>query len=133
MADTDVIFSSATELARRIRSHELSAREVMGAYLAHIERVNPSVNAIVSQIPEEDALKAADEADERLTQGEPVGPLHGLPIAHKDLVLTRGIRTTWGSPIYKEFVPRKDDLIVERLKQAGMVTIACTGSDGQDG
>src|SRR5215207_10917416 len=98
MANTDLCFLPATELAHCIRTKVLSCREVMEAHLAQIERVNPKVNAIVTLLPER-ALEHARQADEAIARGHEVGPLHGLPIAHKDLVLTKGIRTTFGSPI----------------------------------
>ncbi len=128
MGDSELVYLTAAELARRIRTREVSAREVMEAHLAQIERVNPKVNAIVTLIPQEAALKAADDADARLVRGEDIGPLHGLPIAHKDLVLTKGIRTTFGSLIHKDFVPQQDALIVERLKRAGAITIGKTNT-----
>ncbi len=123
----DLCFLSATELARRIRARELSAQEVMAAHLAQIERVNPQVNAIVTLLPDE-AMAQSRAADEALARGEDVGPLHGLPIAHKDLVLTKGIRTTFGSPIFADFVPDRDALIIERLKRAGAITIGKTNA-----
>lgn len=125
MTTNELCFMTATELAKKIRSKELSAKEVMTAHLEQIDRVNPKVNAIVTYLPEQ-ALEGAAAADEMLARGEPVGPLHGLPIAHKDLVETKGIRTTYGSPIYKDNVPDQDALIVERLKKAGAVTIGKT-------
>ena len=99
----------------------------MEVHLAQIERVNPKVNAIVTLIPEK-ALDMADVADQALGRGEQVGPLHGLPIAHKDLVLTKGIRTTYGSPLFKDYVPDQDALIVTRLRQAGAITIGKTNT-----
>ncbi len=99
----------------------------MAAHLAQIEQVNPQVNAIVTLLPEL-ALSQAQAADEALSQGTAVGPLFGLPIAHKDLALTKGIRTTFGSPLYKDFVPDQDSLIVERLKQAGTIVIGKTNT-----
>src|SRR5262245_53933530 len=122
---SNICFMTATELAQAIRTKQLSAREVMEAHLAQIERVNPKVNAIVTLLPEQ-ALAQAKAADEALAQGEAVGVLHGLPIAHKDLVNTKGIRTTSGSPIFKDFVPDEDALIVERLKQVGAINIGKT-------
>ncbi len=127
MAQTELCFLTAVELSRLLRTREVSAREVMDAHLAQIDRVNPLVNAIVTYLPEL-GRKGAAEADERLARGEEVGPLHGLPIAHKDLITTKGIRTTWGSPIYKDFVPDQDALIVERLKGAGAITIGKTNT-----
>jgi amidase len=128
MSESDICFMTATEMARRIRAGELSCREVMQAHLSRIERVNPKVNAIVTQIPPEQSLADADAADNALADGETTGPLHGLPIAHKDLVPTRNLRTTWGSPIFKDFIPDHDGLIVQRLKTAGAITIGKTNT-----
>jgi len=127
MSTTDICFMTATELARCLRAKELSAREVMEAHLTQIERVNPTVNAIVTLLPER-AMAGARAADEALAHGVAVGPLHGLPIAHKDLFLTKGIRTTYGSRIYADFVPDQDMLIVERMRQAGAITIGKTNT-----
>ena len=128
MSVSEICFMTATEMVNRIRSRELSCREVMEAHLNQIERVNPAVNAIVTRISSEQALALADAADNALVQGKEIGPLHGLPIAHKDLVPTKGMRTTFGSPIYKDFVPDHDGLIVERLKNAGAITIGKTNT-----
>jgi amidase len=127
LPDPDICFLTATELVRLIRVKELSAREVMEAHLARIEHVNPQVNAIVTLLPEQ-AMKQARAADETLAHGEEVGPLHGLPVAHKDLVPTRGVRTTFGSLIFRDFVPDEDALIVERLKEAGAISIGKTNT-----
>jgi len=127
MSNQEICFLTAVELARRIRARDLSVREVMEAHLAQIERLNPQVNAIVTLLPEQ-AMEQAVVADDALARGEKVGPLHGLPVAHKDLHLTKGIRTTFGSPIFKDFVPEQDSLIVERLKQAGAITIGKTNT-----
>ncbi len=127
MSSPEICFLTATELARGIRRKDLSAREVMEAHLAQIERVNPKVNAIVTLLPEQ-AMEQASAADETLAHGKEVGPLHGLPVAHKDLVFTRGIRTTLGSLVFKDFVPEEDALIVERLKKAGAITIGKTNT-----
>jgi len=125
---TDICFKDAVELAGLIRNRELSATEVMTAFLSQIERVNPKVNAICTFVGEEAALRAAKEADERVARGCTPGPLHGLPHAVKDLVPTAGIRTTFGSRIYKDFVPDSDALIVERLKAAGAIIIGKTNT-----
>jgi amidase len=118
----DLCFLTATELRRRIVTRELSVTEVVQAHLAQIDRVNPKVNAIVT-LTAERALAEARAKDAALARGEDAGPLFGLPIAHKDLVPTRGIRTTYGSPIYADHVPDVDGLIVERARAAGAVTI----------
>ena len=118
---------SATELARRIRAKDLSAREVVSAHLDRIARVNPGVNAIVTLVADR-AMECARAADEALARGEAIGPLHGLPIAHKDLQITKGIRTTFGSPIYKDFIPAEDSLLVERIRQAGAILVGKTNT-----
>jgi amidase len=127
MQNHELCFSPAHELVRRIKSREISAVEVMDAHLAQIERVNPSINAIVTLVPEQ-ARAAAAEMDSRLARGEDPGVLAGLPVAHKDMVVTKGIRTTFGSPIFRDFVPDTDALIVERLRQAGAITIGKTNT-----
>ena len=121
-ASSEFCFLSATELARRIRVRDVSAQEVVSTHLTQIERINPQVNAIVTLVAEQ-AMMQAKQADERQARGESLGALHGLPVVHKDLVETKGIRTTFGSPIFKDFVPNRSALIVERLQQAGAITL----------
>ena len=99
----------------------------MEAHLAQIERINPQVNAIVTLVPEL-ALKEARKADEKQAKGGNVGPLHGLPIAHKDLVPTKGIRTTFGSLVFQDFIPEEDALLVERLREGGAVMLGKTNT-----
>jgi amidase len=118
----ELCFATAVELARRIARREVSVTEVVRAHLAQIERVNPAVNAIVT-LTAERALADAAARDAALARGERPGSLFGLPVVHKDLVPTRGIRTTYGSPIYRDHVPDEDGLIVERLRAAGAVTL----------
>jgi amidase len=124
---SDLCQLSAVELARLIRAKQLSARDVVSAHLAQTERVNPGVNAIVTLVAEQ-AMDRARSADDDLAHGRDVGPLHGLPIAHKDLQPTKGIRTTFGSPIFKDFVPSEDSLTVERLRLAGAIAIGKTNT-----
>lgn len=121
---TDICFASARKLARLLRTRELSATEVMRAFIAQVERLNPKVNAIVTFLPEQ-ALAQSRALDRR--KG-PAGPLAGLPIAYKDLVATKGVRTTLGSLVYKDNVPTEDALIVERLKAAGAITLGKTNT-----
>ena len=123
----DVCLLSAVEMARRIRAKDLSSREVVSAHLKQIERVNPRVNAIVT-LTAQRALEQAGERDEDLARGVSPGPLHGLPIAHKDLQPTRGVRTTFGSRIYQDFVPTADSLLVERVRQRGAVLVGKTNT-----
>jgi amidase len=121
----ELTFMTARDLARRIKARELSAVEVLQAHLDQIDRVNPIVNAIVTLLPER-ALAAARAADAALARGDAVGPLHGLPIAHKDTLATKGIRTTQGSPIYVDAVPDENALIVERIQGVGAIPIGKT-------
>jgi amidase len=124
---SELCFLSALELATRIRQKQVSAREVMTAHLAQIERVNPKVNAIVTLVADR-AMAAAARADEMTAKGGPLGVLHGLPVAHKDLVDTAGIRTTRGSRFYRDNVPTRDALIVERIHAAGALTLGKTNT-----
>ncbi|GAA4536361.1 amidase [Amycolatopsis samaneae] len=125
MAETDICFLTARELADRLRTREVSAREVVQAHLTRVEQVNNRVNAVVTHTAES-ALKAAAAADERLAAGKEVGPLHGIPMAHKDTHETAGVRTTYGSPLLADYVPEADELLVERLRAAGVITIGKT-------
>ena len=127
MTNTDINFMTAVELAQRIRSKDVSCVEVMQAHLAQIDRVNPKVNAIVTYHPKQ-ALEGAKAADDTLQRDNDVSVLHGLPVAHKDLVDTAGVRTTYGSPIFAEHIPQQDMLLVERLKQAGAISVGKTNT-----
>ena len=124
---TELVLETACALAERIRSRDVSVREVVEAHLVWIERVNPRVNAIVTLCAER-ALDEAQAADQTLARGEPVGPLFGLPVAHKDLHETRGLRTTYGSPLLRDHVPDFDCLVVERLRSAGAITVGKTNT-----
>ena len=126
-ADSSLHWMSAVEMARMIRAKKLSAREALAEHLKQIERVNPKVNAIVTLVPEM-AQKAAASADEMQAHGAKLGPLHGLPAAHKDLRETRGIRTTFGSPLYRDYIPTENDLIIDRLQSAGVITLGKTNT-----
>ena len=127
MPDSSICFLSTVEMARLIRTKKLSAREALAAHLKQIERVNPKVNAIVTLAPEL-AAAAAAKADEMQARKETLGPLHGLPVAHKDLLETRGIRTTFGSPLYKDNIPTADDIVVERMRRAGAIIVGKTNT-----
>jgi amidase len=122
-----ICFMSAVEMAALIRAGKVSAREALAAHLKQIERVNPKVNAIVTLVAEM-AADAAAKADEMQAQKKDLGPLHGLPVAHKDLFETRGIRTTFGSLLYKDYIPAEDDIVVERIRRAGAITLGKTNT-----
>jgi amidase len=124
---SSICFMSAIEMARLIRTKKLSSREALALHLKQIELVNPKVNAIVTLVAEM-AEAAAAKADEMQARRQTLGPLHGLPVAHKDLLETRGIRTTFGSPLYQNYVPTEDDLVVERIARAGGITIGKTNT-----
>jgi amidase len=98
----------------------------MAAHLARIERFNPRLNAIVAKLPDDECLALADAADRRAASGERLPPLHGLPIAFKDLQAAVGFPYTRGSPIYKDAKPAEDSVFVERLRRAGVVPIGKT-------
>ena len=126
-SSNSLCFMSAVEMAKLIRTKKLSAREALDAHLKQIERVNPKVNAIVTLVPDL-ALDAARKADEMQAHREPLGRLHGLPVAHKDLFETRGIRTTYGSLLYKDNVPAVDDIVVARMRSAGAIIVGKTNT-----
>ena len=127
-AGSDIVAMDGTALSRAIHKKTLSCVEVMTAYLAHIERLNGSVNALVALQDTGQLLKQAQERDAQLARGESMGPLHGIPHAVKDLQPVKGIRTTQGSPIFKDFIPAEDSLMVERLRKAGAIFIGKTNT-----
>ncbi len=126
--ESDICFLRAVDMAEMIRQKKLSAAEVMKAHLRQIERVNPKVNAVVTLVPEDQLMAQARAADEALAKGRLLGLLHGLPIGVKDLEDTKGIRTTYGSPLFSDHIPDRDALIVERMKNAGAIVIGKTNT-----
>jgi len=124
----DICFVPAVELVRLYRARQTSPLEVMEAVLARIDAVNPAVNAYVT-VAHESALAEARRATQALRRrATPLPPLHGVPVSIKDLTSTKGIRTTWGSVFFKDHVPDKDDLVVERLKAAGAIVVGKTNT-----
>src|SRR5258707_3083554 len=121
-----ICFLRAVDVAKAIREKKLSAREVMQAHLKQIGRVNSKVNAIVTLVAEEQLMAQAAAADESLVKGKLLGPLHGMPVGVKDLHETAGIRTTYGSPLHRDFVPDFDCRVVQREKAAGAIVIGKT-------
>ena len=115
----------ATELARRLRERELSARELLEASLRRVDDVGPVVNAVVSR-DDERAWARAAQLDEAIVRSGPVGPLHGLPTAHKDLLDAEGLPTTSGSHLYADLVASKDSVLAARVRAAGAVRIGKT-------
>jgi amidase len=127
---TDLTALRAVDMATLVRTREISCVELLDAHLDRIARVNPDLNAIVTLVPERarEQARALDRAYPLGLPREALPPLFGLPVAHKDLVLTRGIRTTFGSTLHADFVPRTDDLIVERMRAAGAVCLGKTNT-----
>jgi amidase len=124
----DVCFTPATTLVEQMHAREISATEVMTAHLSRISEVNEFVNALVTLLDGDLLLAQAKRADDDLAAGREAGPLHGLPIAHKDVVATKGIRTTFGSRAFADHVPEHDELMVERIRRAGAITIGKTNT-----
>ena len=117
----------AVEMASLLSAGKISARELLEAHLARIDAVNPLVNALVT-ITRDSAFERATEADEAHARGGSLGLLHGLPVAHKDLAMTAGVRTTFGSLVFADFVPGTDSLLVERQRLAGAVMAGKTNT-----
>ena len=125
---SSLVMMSARALAEAIRARQVSCVEVMTAYLDHIEQINPLVNAIVALRDRDDLLAEAKEKDSQIARGEATGPLHGLPFAVKDLFPVKGMRTTSGSLILKDFVAPADSVMVTRLRKAGAIIIGKTNT-----
>ena len=123
---SDLCDLSARALAALVRERRVSALEVMDAHLARIALWNPHVNAIVGMLPPEACRGMARQADDAAERGEPMGPLHGLPIAFKDLQEAAGLPFTRGSPIYRDAIGRADTVVVERMRRAGALAIGKT-------
>ncbi|MGL4324229.1 MAG: amidase [Beijerinckiaceae bacterium] len=125
-AATGIVMMDAVALSKAIHKRIVSCREVMEAYLTHIERLNPAYNAIVSLQDRDGLLRQAEAADASLSAGQSRGWMHGLPHAVKDLANTKGIRTTSGSPIAANFVPEEDAIFVDRIRKAGAILVGKT-------
>jgi amidase len=124
---TDLCANDAVTLAGLLRSREVSAREVIAAHIERVEAVDPVVNAIVTRSFDQ-ALATAAAADQALAGGAEPGLLHGLPVAHKDLADTAGVRTTYGSPLFADHVPEHDALHVSRMAAAGAISLGKTNT-----
>ena len=127
LANQDISFTSAVELSHLIRRKAISPVEIVRATLERIEKVNPIVNAYVT-VAADSALESARRAESAIMQGEQLGVLHGIPVGIKDVIPTAGIRTTFGSKLFRDFVPSQDDLAVERLKTSGAIIVGKTNT-----
>jgi len=126
-ADIALCFTPATELARMIREKEVSPVGVVETFLKRIEEVNPRVNAFCT-LTAETAKEEAKRAEKAVMNGEPLGPLHGVPFSIKDLIYTKGVKTMRGSKIYENFMPAEDAPLVSRLKNAGGIMMGKTAT-----
>ena len=126
MSDS-LAWRSAVELAKLIRDRQISPVEVIEQSLSQIDRLNATIGAIVTRV-DEAARREARQAEKAVVRGEPLGPLHGVPFTAKDLHLTAGVRTTFGSKLYEDFVPDWDQPIIASLKQAGAILIGKTNT-----
>jgi amidase len=124
----EIVMLDALALSRAIRLKQVSCLEVMKAYLDHIEQLNPRVNAIVSMRDRGELIAEAQNRDAQLARGDYLGWMHGFPQAIKDLEATAGVRTTLGSPLFKNFIPPHDSILVERIKRAGAIIIGKTNT-----
>ena len=124
----DLTSVSATMLARAIRTNLFSAVDVMDAYLSRLEAVNPQLNAVVQCTAADTARKQAREADQAVSRGEAIGPLHGVPVTIKDSLDTAGMVTTWGTQGRSTFVPQQDATVVARLRAAGAIVLGKTNT-----
>ncbi len=129
---TELWQMSGLALGRAIASREVSAVEALDAIVARVEAVNPKVNAIVTLVAER-AREEAHAVDARIAAGATVGPLYGVPVSIKDLIETKGIRTTFGSLLRQDFVPEQDAILVERLRAAGCPLFAKTNTPDHGG
>ena len=120
----DIYYLEATDLARRIRTKELSPVEVLGTHLERLEAVNPKFNAVVTMV--NDAQDRAKAAENMVMRGEALGPLHGVPFTMKDCFDVAGVRTTRGSKLFEHHLPKLDATVVARLKEAGGILMAKT-------
>ena len=132
--DSTLAFTPATEVRRMIADKEISAVELAEFFFQRIEDLNPQLSAYLTVCPDQ-ALADARAADEAVQRGDELGPLHGVPISVKDLELTKGVRTTMGSAIFRDRVPEIDSIVVERVKAAGGIILGKTNTPefGQSG
>ena len=127
MPNASLTRKSAGELVALVKSREITPVEILDAHLSAIDRINPKLNAIVTLVADQ-AREAAVKAGDAVMRGDTIGLLHGLPVGIKDITPTAGIRTTFGSPLFKDYVPTQDAEAVRRLKAAGAIVLAKTNT-----
>jgi len=127
MNKEDICFMSACDMRDKIRNQELTSLEITETLIERIEKINPIINAYCT-ITFDLAREMAKNADEAIKKGEKLGILHGIPTSIKDLMETKGVRTTFGSKVYENYIPERDDISVKRLKEAGIVFLGKTNT-----
>ncbi|MFX1393460.1 MAG: amidase [Promethearchaeota archaeon] len=127
MSKEDICFMSACDMADKIKRQELTSQEITETIIERIEKINPLINAYCTTTFDF-AREMSKKADNAIKRGEKLGLLHGIPISIKDLMLTKGIRTTFGSMIYENYIPEQDEIVVKRLKDAGIVLLGKTNT-----
>ena len=127
MIDEELAYMPATEMRRLIVDKQVSPVEVTELYLRRIERLDPQLNSFLT-VSADEAMRSARVAEQAVVSGESLGLLHGLPVSIKDLEMTRGMRTTGGSLIFKDRVPDEDSIVVERVRNAGAVILGKTNT-----
>ncbi|ALS24666.1 Asp-tRNA(Asn)/Glu-tRNA(Gln) amidotransferase GatCAB subunit A [Paenibacillus naphthalenovorans] len=122
MSDSNLLKLDIATLSKKLRSKEISPKDIVTPLLKRIDALNPVLNAFIT-VTAEEALVQAEQAEAEIAAGQYRGPLHGIPVGLKDLIYTKGIKTTMGSAIYKDFIPDADASVVRKLKQAGAIVI----------
>ncbi len=124
----DLVFLPAYKLLKLIKSKEISPVDLVVLFLKRIRDLNPSLNAFLTVLDEEAVMEEAMKAEKALYTGQKLGLLHGIPVSIKDLQLTKGVRTTFGSLLFKDFIPDEDSIVVERLKAQGAIVLGKTNT-----
>ena len=127
MSNQDIYWMDAVALAQEISEKKLSPVEVVNSFFERIGKINPKINAYITLMVDS-ALAEAKKAEDSMMKGEELGPLHGVPVSIKDLIFTKGVRTTMGSKLLEDFVPQEDAVQVERLKKAGAIILGKTNT-----
>src|SRR5262249_19793445 len=126
MSEQKLYFESATKLIDAMKSKKVSAVEVMETFLQRLDKINPILNGLVQQVPKEECLKKAFEADQKLAKGEKMGKLHGLPFTVKDIYLVKGLISCSGCTGLRNKIAETDSTVVSRLKGEGAIVLGIT-------
>ena len=122
MSSDDLAFAPAWRIREMVASKEVSPRELVDLFLKRIEDLDPKLHSYLT-VSAEEARAAAARAEEAVSRGEDLGPLHGVPVSIKDLEFSKGIRSTMGCYVFRDHVPDEDSVVVERVKNAGAIIL----------